>query len=164
MWKAELWLFVGFLFFSTLCHHLAGISPAFKQFNHIFNIISNWSTLNKGDNHNPAFPHEIGYYVKVVIVEVVIANLGKHQLPMKCLGLAATGHTANHMFFKHASKKCLGYNHPGYDHLCVVLRDGSVSPEHACWPVVTSCRYLILSLSSFGVFVYYFLLFSIYDF
>ena len=62
-----------------------------------------------------------GYYLKAVTVEVVIVNLGKRQLPMKCLRLAATSHTANHRFSKHASNKRLGYNHPGYDHLCVVL-------------------------------------------
>ena len=76
-------------------------------------------------SRDACFRRTSGYYVKVVIVEVVIVNLGKHQLPMKCLRLAATSHTANHMFFKHASKKRLGYNHPGYDHLCVVLDESS---------------------------------------
>ena len=61
------------------------------------------------------------YYVKVVIVEVVIAKLGKHQLPMKDLQLATTTHTASHMFFGHVSKKRLGCDHPGYYHLHVVL-------------------------------------------
>ena len=57
----------------------------------------------------------------IVIVEMVIVKLGKHQLPIECLRLAATSHTASRVLLKHVSKRRLGYNHPGYDHPSVVL-------------------------------------------
>ena len=68
--------------------------------------------------HQPKFA---GYYVKVVIVEVVIVKLGKHQITIKCLRIATASHTASHMLSYMSQTSGLGYNHPGYDHLNVAL-------------------------------------------
>ena len=51
---------------------------------------------------------------------MAIVELGKHQLPMKCLRLATTSHAEDHTLFECISKKLLGHNRRGYDHLYVV--------------------------------------------
>ena len=61
-----------------------------------------------------------GYYVEMVVVEVVITKLGEHQLPIRCLRLATTSHASDRMYFKHISKRSLSHSHPEYDHLYAV--------------------------------------------
>ena len=55
-------------------------------------------------------PDVAGHCVKVVIVEVVIAELGPNQYKQKPKPVNDVD-----------SEKRLGYNRPGYDHLYVVL-------------------------------------------
>ena len=65
---------------------------------------------------------DLGTTQRWLIVEVVIVKLGKPQSRIECLRLATTSHIADHMFFKHASKRRLGCHHPGHDRLCAAPR------------------------------------------
>ena len=71
------------------------------------------AALNRSPNpleDAPNIPHGVlhaylGYYGKVIMVQVVIVKLSEHQLPIKCLRLASTSHTANRMFCQARLKK-----------------------------------------------------------
>ena len=53
-----------------------------------------------------------GYHARVVFVEVTTVEVGKNQLPIKCLWLAATSQTANCCFQNMTQNSALVTNTP----------------------------------------------------
>ena len=60
-------------------------------------------------------PADAGYYVKVVTVEVVMADLGQYHLPV------SKPKSVNKIREQNSSAQRLGYNRPDHDHPPVAL-------------------------------------------
>ena len=73
------------------------------------------SPRGTADAGRPAARDVNGYYVKVVIVEVVITAWAK-----------ISNQQAKNSYIDISPRELFGYNHPGYDHLYVALSEGEL--------------------------------------